>query len=84
MALAELISPEIIVPVVVFATPVALLWIKKHYSALEKGLVSPLGERQLAELERRNRELQTRVENLESIVCALDGAPRRSLADGER
>jgi hypothetical protein len=90
MALEQLITPDIIVPLAVFTMPVAILWIKKHYAALEKGLVKPLGAREdslrIAELEKRNRDLQARVENLESIVCALDGPPTRPrlAASGEK
>jgi hypothetical protein len=77
----HLITPEIIVPLAVFAMPVALLWIKKHYAALEKGLIKPGGQvesnnARVEQLEKQNQELLLRVQNLESIVCALDEAPR--------
>jgi hypothetical protein len=78
MALENLISPDILVPLAVFSMPVACLWIKKHYAALEKGLIKPAlpdGPERLAALERHNQELKARVENLESIVCLLDGPP---------
>jgi hypothetical protein len=79
MALEQLITPEIIVPLAIFSMPVAILWIKKHYAALEKGLVKPLGaaedSQRIAALEKRNLDLLQRVENLESIIVALDTSP---------
>jgi hypothetical protein len=83
MALENLISADVIVPLAIFAMPVACLWIKRHYQALEKGLLPPqLGQAaqaQLSALEQRNRELTARVENLESIICLAEGPQKRVL-----
>jgi hypothetical protein len=79
MAIEQLLTKEIIVPLAFFGMPVAMLWIKKHYAALEKGHVKgtpAIEESRVQQLEQQNRELLARVQNLESIVCALDEAPR--------
>jgi hypothetical protein len=74
----HLFTPQILVPLFVFGMPVAILWIKKHYAALEKGhiqqggaLTSDLAQR-IKLLEADRADLKARVENLESIVCATD------------
>jgi serine/threonine-protein kinase len=72
----------------VFGMPIAIIWIKRHYAALEKGVIKPrqgplfvLGkgsrpdseaQRQLETLHKEKRLLEERVRNLESIVCSVD------------
>jgi hypothetical protein len=83
MALDQLFRPDLLVPLIIFSTPVALFWIKKHYAALEKSQQTPqlkAAEERLALVEHENKDLRARVENLESIVCMLDApAPAKPL-----
>jgi serine/threonine-protein kinase len=80
-------GPEIIVPIFICCImPVSIVWIVRHYRALEKGLIKPrqgpllaLGggrdentERELEAMKREKRLLEERVRNLESIVCSVD------------
>ena len=87
MSLEALFQPQILVPLGFFSLPVALYWMKKHYAALEKGLVrhelSDGGKQRITQLEAQNQALLERVQNLESIVVALDEPkPQRKLAAG--
>src|SRR5262245_50701920 len=70
----------------VFGMPVVIMWIKRHYAALEKGVIKPrqgplfvLGaatggadKRELESIKQEKRLLEERVRNLESIVCSVD------------
>jgi serine/threonine-protein kinase len=66
---------------IVFAGIVAIVWITRHYRALEKGLVKPRQlppgkdpetQSQLETLQKDKKLLEDRVRNLESIVCSVD------------
>src|SRR5262245_55943736 len=72
-----------IVPIMfsIFGMPVAIVAIRSHYKALEKGLIGRRGargelsleeKRQLEELKQEKKQLEARVQNLESIVCSVD------------
>jgi hypothetical protein len=84
----NILTPDILIPLTVFSMPVALYWIKKHYNALEKGVIQPHGAvgegARVKLLEAQNRELLERVQNLESIVVGLDEAPRQKALSGKR
>jgi hypothetical protein len=73
-----------LIPVMcVFGMPVALLWVKKHYAALEKGhvpgkLPAPVEER-IKALEAHKLELEARVQTLETIVTSTDFDRRPAL-----
>jgi len=79
--LDQLLSPDILIPLGFFAMPVGLYWLKRHYNALEKGHVTPGGQLpsndRMRLLEAQNKELLERVQNLESIVVALDEGPKQ-------
>ena len=79
--LEHLLTPDLLIPLFVFSMPVGLYWLKRHYNALEKGHVSPHGalppNDRIRQLEAQNKELVERVQNLESIVVALDEAPKQ-------
>jgi hypothetical protein len=78
-------SPEIVVPFMVFGMPVALVFIHKYFKfrekQLEAGLTTP---RQLPPAEKntyeaKQRELEARIENLESALIAMDSGPEHRL-----
>src|SRR5262245_15200181 len=70
------------------AVPVAIIWIRRHYAAIEKGVIKPrqgplfvlgahsggdvAGKRELEALKQEKKLLEDRVRNLESIVCSVD------------
>ncbi len=88
MGIELLFQKDIIVPLAIFTMPVAIVWIQKHYTALEKGHLRPeLGDgakQRITQLEEQNRELLGRVQNLESIVVSLDEPkPQKRLAPAE-
>ena len=59
----------------IFGMPIAVYAIKKWYQAMEKGLIGPrsgVAARELAELRQQKKLLESRVENLETIVCSVD------------
>ena len=57
----------------IFGMPVFLYWLRRHYNAMEKGLLKPAGEpRRIEELEKEKKLLAERVANLESIVCSVE------------
>jgi len=69
---------DVLVPLIVFMTPVALYFTKHYFRMKEKQLelqaqgVKLLPESSAAD-RKRLQELEERVQNLESIVIALDG-----------
>jgi protein kinase-like protein len=79
---------ELLVPIFIcFGLPVAIIWIRRHYSLLEKGVLKPrqgplfvLGGhksdgasvRELETIKQEKKLLEERVRNLESIVCSVD------------
>lgn len=71
-------AADVLVPLIVFMTPVALYFTKHYFRIKEKQLelqtqgVKLLPEASAAE-SARIKELEERVQNLESIVIALDG-----------
>ena len=79
-------SPEIAIPFIVFGTPVALTFIHKYFKFREKQLEAQgNAPKQLeavrAEYESKQRELQARIENLESILIESDGDLERRIAE---
>src|SRR5260370_13906076 len=72
--------PEILVPLMVFGMPVAMVWISKHYRALERGHIKRKDElpedkessKRIASLEQDKQQLEARVENIATIVCSGD------------
>jgi hypothetical protein len=82
-------SPEIAIPFIVFGTPVALTFIHKYFKFREKQLEAQGAQPKLleavrAEYESKQRELQARVENLESILIESDGDLERRIAEKTR
>lgn len=78
-------SPEIAIPFIVFGTPVALVFIHKYFKFREKQLEADGGSPKLLEAvrkeyESKQRELEARVENLESILIENDGDLERRIA----
>lgn len=76
-------SPEIAVPMMVFGLPVAIVFIVKYFKFREKQLEAASTPKQLAarsDIEAKQRELEARIENLESALIAMDSseAPRLS------
>ena len=73
-------SPDIIVPVMVLLLPAGLVFIHKHFRYKEKllelqarGAAPPLQlPAQSATADKRLIELEERVQNLESIIVAMD------------
>lgn len=71
-------AADVLVPLIVFMTPVALYFTKHYFRIKEKQLelqtqgVKLLPQASAAE-SARIQELEERVQNLESIVIALDG-----------
>ena len=79
---------ELLVPIFIcFGLPVAIIWIRRHYTALEKGVIKPrqgplfvLGghksdgasKLELESIKQEKKLLEERVRNLESIVCSVD------------
>lgn len=79
-------SPEIVIPFIVFGTPVALTFIHKYFKFREKQLeadgASPkLLEAVRREYESKQRDLEARIENLESILIENDGDLERRLTE---
>ena len=69
---------DILVPLIVFMTPVLLYFTRNYFRLKEKQLeLTAQGGKllpgQSEESTRRIKELEERVQNLESIVIALDG-----------
>ena len=70
-----------IVAIAFFSIPVWIVGIRTYYRALEKGLVgpkakqleqSPAQKKELEDLRNEKKQLEARVQNLESIVCSVD------------
>ncbi|MBL9005685.1 MAG: hypothetical protein JNJ46_15625 [Myxococcales bacterium] len=79
-------SPEIAIPFIVFGTPVALTFIHKYFKFREKQLEAQgahpkLLEAVRAEYEGKQRDLEARIENLESILIESDGDLERRIAE---
>ncbi len=71
-------AADVLVPLIVFMTPVALYFTKHYFRVKEKQLeLQAQGTKLLPEPSaadsKRIQELEERVQNLESIVIALDG-----------
>ncbi|MEO6952204.1 MAG: hypothetical protein ABI321_10345 [Polyangia bacterium] len=81
-------SLELLVPLTALGLPVAIVWIRSHYRALEKGHIgggSLVERKRVAQLEAQNQELLERVQNLESIVVGLDEPkPQQKLASSTK
>ncbi len=82
-----------LIPLAFFAVPVAIVWIKKHYQAIERGALSLDGQsmadvvgklkKRLKAVEADRDDLRARVENLESIACdATPSLPPKSIRGG--
>jgi hypothetical protein len=73
-------SPEIAVPMMVFGLPVAIVFVTRYFNFREKQLAAQVAAQRLpapsdgAALPSvsKQRELEARIENLESILIALD------------
>lgn len=70
-------SPEIVVPFMIFTMPVAIVFLQKYFRFREKQLEAGTGSPKLLDAVRsdqaaKQRELEARIENLESILIALD------------
>lgn len=79
-------SAEIAIPLIVFGTPVALTFIHKYFKFREKQLEAEGASPKLLEAVRREyegkqRELEARVENLESILIETEGDLERRIAE---
>jgi eukaryotic-like serine/threonine-protein kinase len=70
-----------IVAIAFLSLPVWIVGIRTYYRALEKGLVgpkakqleqSPEQKKELEDLRNEKKQLEARVQNLESIVCSVD------------
>jgi hypothetical protein len=82
-------SPEIAIPFIVFGTPVALVFLHKYFKFREKQLEADGGSPKLLEAVRREyegkqRELEARIENLESILIESEGDLERRIAAKSR
>jgi len=80
-----LMSPDIAVPMMIFGLPVAIVFIHKYFKFREKQLEAGQGgnPKLLAarsEFEAKQRELEARIENLESALIAMDSAEAPRLA----
>src|SRR5437762_6125106 len=68
----------IFVPISLFGMIAFIVWVRAHYRALERGVTDRklLGagdeQKRIAGLEDEKRLLESRVQNLESIVCSVD------------
>src|SRR3954466_11080355 len=70
----------ILIPVSFFGMIAFIVWVRAHYRALEKGATTEqklLGaggdaQKRIKGLEEEKRLLESRVQNLESIVCSVD------------
>lgn len=73
-------SPDTLVPLFLFMTPVLIFFTQRYFRLREKQLEAQTsGRLQLGAGEEQNKklaELQARVENLESILIELDSSPR--------
>src|SRR5262245_45845764 len=68
----------LLVPLGFFGMIAFIVWVRAHYRALERGAADPklLGtgdaQKRIKGLEEEKRLLESRVQNLESIVCSVD------------
>ena len=76
-------AAEVLVPMMVFMMPVAIIFINKYFKLREKQLEAGGANPRLLEgvrneYEAKQRELEARIENLESALIAMDDdmAPR--------
>ncbi|MCU0446339.1 MAG: hypothetical protein MUE85_15640 [Microscillaceae bacterium] len=74
---ARLFSPEVIVPMMIFAIPLSAVigsfYLKVQKLKLEKG--NSMGEREMRFLQQtylENQEMKQRIANLEEIVTSMD------------
>lgn len=73
----------ILIVLVIFMTPVAILYTLRHFRLKEKQLEYQARHgRELDAREKKILELEGRIENLESILIETDGFPRRALSAG--
>lgn len=74
---------EILIPLIVFSTPVLLFFTSRYFRLREKQLEAGSSPKLLQglreEYETKQRALEARIENLESIVIELDSQPGRKL-----
>lgn len=78
-------SPDIVVPMMIFGLPAAIVFIVKYFRFREKQLEAGVGSPKLlegvrAQYDAKQRELEARIENLESILIAVDGDLEHRLA----
>lgn len=82
-------SPDIAVPMMIFGLPAAIVFIVKYFRFREKQLEAGVAgsspspkllEGVRAEYAAKQRELEARIENLESILIAVDGDLEHRLA----
>ena len=79
-------SPDIAVPMMVFGLPVAIIFIKNYFRFREKQLEAGSGNVRLLaasnqEYEKKQKELESRIENLESILIDLDSDLEKRLEE---
>lgn len=80
-------SPDIAVPMMIFGLPAAIVFIVKYFRFREKQLEAGVAgsnprllEGVRSEYAAKQRELEARIENLESILIAVDGDLEHRLA----
>jgi len=82
-------TPDIAVPMMIFGMPVAIYFLKKYFQLREKQLAAGTANPRLleavrSEYETKQRELEARVENLETALIAMDSAPEHRLSSQKR
>jgi serine/threonine-protein kinase len=69
-------SPDVAVPFIVFSMPVAIVGITQYFKfkrlQLQAAAGNPTAQKELEELRNIRKQLEARVQNLESIVCSVD------------
>jgi hypothetical protein len=80
---------EVLVPLIVFSTPVLIIFINKYFKLREKEIEAGRGNPRLlegvrSEYEAKQRELEARIENLESALIAMDDQLEPRLAAGKK
>jgi hypothetical protein len=78
MSIEALFRPDIIIPAIVFAAPVTMYWVKRHYALLEKAIPNeqlPALKERLSLLEAQNAALKARLLGVEAQLHALESSP---------
>lgn len=82
-------TPDIVVPMMVFGMPVAIYFLKKYFQFREKQLEAGTANPRLLEAVRseyaaKQRELEARIENLETALIAVDSDLEHRLGSQKR